>query len=213
VRQVSFRFDSEKLVHVLAFFADRGIADLTKLKAAKLLYFLDKFHLWHFGRPVVGGPYFCMPFGPVPGRALQAMNDVIDASEVESPFAEQCTALINEYLEVDARGSHPRFVARRPHNPEVFSRSELQALEHVFTEYGNKSANQLVTLTHDDPTWTIPNEQRVPGGRMRIPYHLFFEDANVEVRQIWRLIESEQEDRETDDPLEVDIPQAVLTAD
>src|SRR5688572_6335425 len=119
MRQVSFPFNGEKLVHVLAYFAGHGVNDLTKLKAAKLLYFIDKYHLWHFGRPVVGGPYFCMPFGPVPGRALQAMNDVVDAAELESPFSEQCERIIDEYVAVDGSGSHPRFVAKRDFNPDV----------------------------------------------------------------------------------------------
>src|SRR5688572_25623275 len=125
MRQVSFRFDREKLVHVLAYFASRGVTDLTKLKAAKLVYFLDKQHLWKFGRPVVGGPYWCMPYGPVPGNALQAMNDMIDATEVESELAEDEQRLIDEYLEVKADGTHARFEAKRPHDPDVFSRSEI----------------------------------------------------------------------------------------
>jgi uncharacterized phage-associated protein len=209
MRPVSFPFNGEKLVHVLAFFAGHGVSDLTKLKAAKLLYFLDKHHLWHYGRPVIGGPYFCMPFGPVPGQALQAMNDVIDASEIDLPFDSACEQLIENYLAVESDGRHPRFVAKRDFDPDVFSRSELKALEHVLQAYGSKSASQLVTITHDDPTWTMPNENRVPGGRVRIPYHLFFEDADQDVRRIWELIEAEQEERETDDSLAPEVAAAL----
>lgn len=207
MKPVSFRFDPEKLVHVLAYFAGRGLTDLTKLKAAKLVYYLDKHHLWKFGRPIVGGPYWCMPYGPVPGNALQAMNDMIDATEVESELAEDQKRLIDEYLEVKADGAHPRFEAKRQFDPEVFSKSELAALESVFEKFGTKTANQLVSLTHKDPTWTVPNQSRL-GGRASIPYHMFFEDADPQVRQIWELIEAEQMDRDCDDEFD---PSTVAT--
>jgi len=205
MRPVSFRFDRDKLIHVLAFFSGHGIADLTKLKAAKLVYFLDKQHLWQHGRPVVGGPYFCMPFGPVPGRALQTMNDIIDSADLVLPFIDASEKMIKDYLDVKEDGIHPRFVAKRDFDPETFSLSELQALENVRAQYGHLSAGQLVDLTHQDPTWTTPNKNRALGGRENIPYHLFFEDASPDVRKIWELIEAEQEDRETDDCLEADL--------
>jgi uncharacterized phage-associated protein len=202
MRRVTFRFDSEKLVHVIAFLAYRGVNDLTKLKTAKLVYFLDKSHLWQYGRPVVGGPYYCMPFGPVPGKALSTLDDLIDSVEVDQPFSGPSSEIIERYLSVDVDGNHPRFVGKQDFDPDIFSQSEISALTIVLEKYGNKTANQLVTLTHKDPTWTIPNSQRVPGSRVDLPYHLFFEDAPADVRQIWSLIEAEQEERDFDDHLD-----------
>jgi hypothetical protein len=51
---IRFRFAPEKLVQALAFFADRGVRDLDKMKAAKLLFHADKYHLLTYGRPVLG---------------------------------------------------------------------------------------------------------------------------------------------------------------
>jgi hypothetical protein len=42
--QIRFRFDAEKLVQGLTFFAGRGVRDLDKMKAAKLLFHADKYH-------------------------------------------------------------------------------------------------------------------------------------------------------------------------
>jgi uncharacterized phage-associated protein len=205
MRPVTFRFDLDKLVHTLAFFSRQGVNDLTKLKAAKLIYFVDKHHLWHFGRPVVGGAYYCMPFGPVPGKALQAMNDVIDAAGLPFAFGVPAERVIEEYLEVREDGVHPRFVARKDFDPDVFSKSELEALGVIVQKFGQLSASQLVELTHRDPTWTKPNQTRAIGGRESIPYELFFENASEDVRQVWDLITSEQAHQETDEPLPADL--------
>lgn len=211
MKPVVFHFDRAKLVHVLAYFAGHGINDLTKLKAAKLVYFVDKRHLWQFGRPVVGGPYFCMPFGPVPGRALQTMNDVIDANEIQAtPFDTASNDLIRRFLEVKCEGDNPRFAAREEFDADVFSLSELQILDQVRTELGAKTASELVTLTHQDPTWLTPNKSREPGGRVPMPYHLFFEDASPDVRRIWAFIEADHDDRENDDCFD---PELVNTLD
>lgn len=203
MKPVAFHFDQTKLVHALAYFASKGVNDLTKLKAAKLVYFVDKRHLWKFGRPVVGGPYFCMPFGPVPSRALQTMNDVIDAKEIEAEsFDAASNRLIEDFLEVRFEGSYPRFAAKNAFDADVFSNSELLVLGDVLAEFGARTARELVDLTHQDPTWITPDKVRdKPGGRVPMPYELFFEDATPEVRQIWQFIEADHEERELDDEL------------
>ena len=89
---LKFRFNLDKLVNALAFFADAGIGDLTKLKAAKLLYLADQRHLFKFGRPITGDRYIAMDLGPVPESAYQLIGrlsesvpdlDVFSDSEIE----------------------------------------------------------------------------------------------------------------------------------
>ena len=80
--EIRFRFNLEKLVAFLGFFSAKGVSDLTKLKAAKLLYFADKDHLLKYGRPILGDVYFCLPYGPVPSVALNEMTDAIARPEV-----------------------------------------------------------------------------------------------------------------------------------
>src|SRR3990167_9391361 len=63
--QLAFDFDATKLAQALAFLAT-SVRDLSKLKAAKLLYFADKQHLLQHGRPIIGDRYFCLDCGPVP---------------------------------------------------------------------------------------------------------------------------------------------------
>lgn len=173
---IKFDFSLDKLINAIALFSGRGIADLTKLKIAKLLYFADKKHLLEYGRPILGDVYWCMDFGPVPSLALLEMNEAINKSEV----ATEDYSSMSKMLRVRRPFFNPRyphFEATHPFDSKVFAPSELNVLEQVIVSHGGKTANDLVQLTHEESPWKISNEQRTPGHRTLIPYELFFEGA------------------------------------
>jgi uncharacterized phage-associated protein len=190
------RFKLEKLVHALAFFSEAGVPDLTKLKAAKLLYFADKEHLLSHGRPILGDVYFCLPYGPVPSVALNEMNDAINDTEIDDPDRN----LFRQYLDVKKFfNPYPVFKAKQGYDADVFSESELGILNHVANHYGRLTTSQLVNLTHQEPTWTIPNQTRSPEGRAAIPYELFFAGAPENARPMLEMFLAEsQETKELD---------------
>jgi uncharacterized phage-associated protein len=181
---IKFEFNLDKLIHAIAFFSQQRIHDLTKLKVAKMLYFADKKHLLEFGTPILGDVYFCMEFGPVPSFALNEMNEAINRSEVECSELSDYNKM-SQVLRVKKPfwSRYPHFEAIQQFNAELFAASEVNVLGHVAQVYGPKSAKQLVTLTHDEPTWRIANELRSPKGRTTIPYELFFEGAPQESRK------------------------------
>jgi len=174
---IRFEFSVEKLINAIALFFDRGVSDLTKLKIAKLLYFADKKHLLSYGSPILGDVYWCMNLGPVPSFALNEMSEAIDRSE-GSAEEDSDYSVMSRVLRVRKRFfSYPHFEAKQPHDPSIFSQTELAVLDSIVAEYGRKSALDLVNLTHKEPTWFIANKDRRPGGRAPIPYELFFEGA------------------------------------
>ena len=69
MRRLSFRFNVDKLIQALTFLASKGVANLTKLRAAELLFFADKYHLRKFGRPILGDAYYCLDKSPIPSDA------------------------------------------------------------------------------------------------------------------------------------------------
>jgi uncharacterized phage-associated protein len=181
---IKFEFSLDKLIHTIAFFSQQGIHDLTKLKVAKMLYFADKKHLLEFGAPIIGDVYFCMEFGPVPSFALNEMNEAINRSEVVSEETSDYNKM-SQVLRVRKPfwGRYPYFEAKQQFDASVFAPSEVNVLRYVVAEYGQRSAKQLVDLTHDEPTWRIANELRSPNGRTTIHYELFFEGAPQESRK------------------------------
>ena len=175
---ITFRFNLDKLIHSIALFWERGIHDLTKLKAAKLLYFADKKHLLEHGTPILGDIYWCMDYGPVPSFAMNEMSEALSRSEVSKDLGSDYNSMC-KVLRVKRSwlSPYPRFEAKVPFNAGVFAQSEIDALRCIAEEYGARTARQLVDLTHQDRTWIIANQCRTPGGRAPISYELFFADA------------------------------------
>jgi uncharacterized phage-associated protein len=160
--QIRFRFAPEKLVQSIAFFADRGIRDLDKMKAAKLLFHADKYHLLKYGRPVIGDQYACMEYGPVPSASLNVMNDVLAHDPHFPPVAKD---LFDEYLTVEKAlfKKYPVFRAKKEPDLDVFSDSDIEALEYAREKYGSKTSWQLSEDLHEETAWKLANEHRPPG--------------------------------------------------
>ncbi len=189
---IRFRFDPEKVVQALVYFADHGIDDLDKMKAAKLLFHADKCHLLTYGRPVIGDAYACMEYGPVPSTSLNVMSDVIAGDPDYPPVAKP---LFDAYLTVERTGrTCPVFRARQHADLDVFSDSDIEALDHVLREHGSKSAWQLSQESHHEPAWKYANQSRPAGSSVMIDYGLFFE-GRPEAENVLRLMELQQEDR------------------
>ncbi|MFB3902421.1 MAG: Panacea domain-containing protein [Acidobacteriota bacterium] len=94
-------------------FLAANVKGLSKLPAAKLLYFADKYHLTRYGRPVIGDQYVKMEYGPVPSKALDWMNDLITPFRVKG-YPRPGLDLLQRFLTVEKEGaSHPIFKARR----------------------------------------------------------------------------------------------------
>ncbi len=195
---IRFRFAPEKLVQALVFFADSGVRDLDKMKAAKLLFHADKYHLLTYGRPVIGDLYACMEYGPVPSASLNVMNDVIAHDSQYPPVGKE---LFAEYVTVDRFfRKHPVFRAKKKPDLDVFSESDIEALEFALKTCGSKSSWQLSQESHDQPAWKMANEQRAPGSSVIMDYRLFFE-GHPEAADMLRFVEAQQEDRDVAEEL------------
>lgn len=169
--RLRYNFDVEKLVQAIAYLSARGVTGLDKLKILKLLFLADKRHLLEIGRPILGDVYSCMNWGPVPSKSYNIIRNVIDADPrkraAENRFA--------EYFTIERDREHPVLVARKPPDLDVFSESEIAALDEVIAKYGHLSGADLIKVTHDDPIWRVPDEKRIAGSSVAIPFELFFE--------------------------------------
>jgi uncharacterized phage-associated protein len=192
---LTFRFSLDKFTNALAYFAWKGVKDLTKLKAVKLLYLADRYHLLRYGRPVVGDRYIAMDLGPVPEDAFQLISRLIEPAEVDDPERAQALERLEVYRGFMRRYSYPVLRARSAPDLSVFSESDLEALDATLKEYGSKPARSLVDLTHEHRAYKRANAGRVPGSSTELPYEFFFEDA-PEASHVRVLAEQEQEDRD-----------------
>ncbi len=196
-RRIRFEFSLEKFAAVMAYLVHEGrIHDLTKLKAAKLLFFADKAHLLKYGRPIIGDRYVSMDHGPAPSAALELMNRLVAPDEIPDPVRDQ----LNQTLSVHRRpfGHHP--FRAKAHGKDVNDRlsdSEREVLDEVIRTYGHKSAGELVDLAHREHAWRVSDRLRPAGSSWPMPYETFFEgEQSTSSEALRQFAEEQQEDRD-----------------
>lgn len=162
LRRLQLEFDPIKLGQALACLAS-GIHDLTKLKAAKLLYFADKLHLTRYGRPITGDRYYCLDHGPIPSASLNAINDLLSPIRIRvggRTLENHMSRVLGEFVHVDRRGAHPRLVSRlEPHELDALTETEREVLDTTAKQYGKMPAGRLIELTHKERTWVASNRR------------------------------------------------------
>ena len=122
-------------------------AEINKMKALKLLFFADRYHLRKYGRTVSDCAYYAMKNGPVASEAKHVAEE-------------------NSRLAPAARGYVRRFVRRRGEYSAtslvhsvadvdfaVLSESDMEALRFAWETFGHYTHEQLVEITHHYPEW------------------------------------------------------------
>jgi len=185
-RRLQFEFDPIKLGQALACLST-SIHDLTKLKAAKLLYFADKLHLTRYGRPITGDRYYCLDHGPVPSASLNAINDLLSPVRIRvggRTLENHMSKVLGQYVHVDRRGPNPRLVSKlKPNQFDALTATERDALDATAKQYGKLPAGRLIELTHKEKTWVTANQRRHSGSSVEIPWELFLEEDQPGLRE------------------------------
>jgi len=192
MRPIHFRFDPEKMVQAIAFFALRGVKNLDTMKCAKLLYFADRQHLLKYGRPIIGDEYHVMKDGPIPTCGLTQIQNAFKGAH-PSPF--------DGYLRVAKTGwRYPHFELAKDPDLGVFSDSDIEVLEDVATRHGDKTAWKLRELAHEDEGVRAADEVRVRTGRgsVHMPFQAFFDGTDS---RLLSLVEEDQDNRDFADSL------------
>ncbi|MCX6737071.1 MAG: Panacea domain-containing protein [Candidatus Parcubacteria bacterium] len=137
-------FDHKKATQAMNYLTKKEGGQIDKLKLIKLVYFADRFHLRRYGRPISNDIYLAMPLGPV-GSSIKDIAEFSDfLDETEREYA--ATYLGHGGLE-------NTIVSIADVDIDVFSKSELKALDFAYNEFGSKSALALVDITHRYPEW------------------------------------------------------------
>lgn len=155
-------FNEKKAAQVAAFFlfkaSQRG-ANITILKLMKLMYLAERNSYQQFGEPIIGDALVSMPNGPVLSKTLDLINfgaqenldggwDSLIAEKNGRDMALKADSLIRS--EDDLR---------------ELSESDIETLQSVWSEFGNKSALWLRDYTHNPancPEWEDPDGSSIP---------------------------------------------------
>jgi len=168
---IRFEFKIDKFIACMAMFAKAGLSEFDKLKAAKLLYFADKQHVIRYGTPIIGDSYVHLDYGPVPSKALDIINDVLEDRSVKYVDGISNKEKFNEYLSVKKLlRKYPVFVLKKEPCFDALSASEQEAITDTCREYGHFSPGALIDEAHKDSSWLKTSKNQ------EIDYRLFFDN-------------------------------------
>ncbi|MFA8298653.1 MAG: Panacea domain-containing protein [Hyphomicrobiales bacterium] len=121
----------------------------------KLIWLSDRIHLNKFGRMVLQDNYYAMKNGPIPSRAMdlsrKSQEDLFEVSEYI------ITSLVESF------------------DKRFFSKSDLDVMEQVWKDFGEKDGFILSEISHKFPEWTrFKNEIQEKGSRFSVELEDFF---------------------------------------
>ncbi len=128
---IEFNFNKQKAIEAILYLANKR-PSIDKMSLYKFLFFADVEHLNRYGRPIYGGHYVAMPFGPVPSQ----VKDILEKENLP------------EFDIVDYM-----ITANRQPNTEFLSQSDMEVLDQIYGKLGNFSASALSKLSHEHPAW------------------------------------------------------------
>jgi len=155
-----------KSTQALNYFAHKAasgapIRRLNKMKALKLLFFADRYHLRKYGRPVSDCAYFAMKHGPVASEAKRvaeesARLDALSRNYVRRYVRKDDTYHFSSVGDVDLA---------------VLSDTDREALDFAWKNFGHYTEFRLRDISHHFPEWKKHAAKLRGDGRKRVEMH------------------------------------------
>jgi uncharacterized phage-associated protein len=140
----TLEFDYKKATQALNFFAKRAGGKITKLNVLKLIYLADRFHLRKYGRPIFSDAYWAMPLGPV----ASSVKDLLEFSGSDEELNYS-----TEYIAPLVGEPNPTIQSIKEEDVNVFSDSDIEALEFVQNNFGVLNLGEILKVCHNYPEW------------------------------------------------------------
>jgi uncharacterized phage-associated protein len=136
----------DKITQVLNFFARKNSnSRIQKLKAIKLIWAADRYHMRKYGRFVSSDDYVAMKLGPVGSLTKRiAENDRIW-------LGEEILDETNKYVMPSKDGKI--VISQNEVDDKVFSNSDREALEFAWDNFGQYDGFIIADISHDYPEW------------------------------------------------------------
>lgn len=164
-------FNYKKAVQALNILAEKSGGSINKMKAIKLVWFADRFHLRKYGRTITGDVYFALPFGPVPSTTRDILEtNSFSLTESETTYSQEFLKVIDKY----------NYQTQKSANLKVFSKTDIESIEKAFEHYGQFNQFELSEISHEFPEWKRYEDalKRKTASRFLMDFEDFFkEDA------------------------------------
>lgn len=186
MQRVYFNFDYKKATQALNYFINKAGGVVNKMKALKLVYLADRYHLRKYGRLITNDTYFAMSYGPVPS----GVKDIAEASELF--LGDEERAYSSQYLEPI------NILTLKSINAvdnTVLSESDIEALDFAWEQFGHFDQFQLSELTHQYPEWKKHEKALELDSRIQIRLEDFLEDPEGDIEKCFALSKDDKSTR------------------
>lgn len=177
-----FNFNYKKGTQALNYFAIQSGGKINKMKALKLVYFADRYHLRKYGRLVTNDSYLAMEHGPVPSttKDIAESNDYLD--KVQREYSLGFIEPVNNLM----------FSSINDLDKMVLSKSDLEALKFAWDNFGKYDQFELRDLTHLYPEWLKHKDELKTVSCIQMDLMGFFDDPTASVNKCYDLNKDEK---------------------
>lgn len=172
----------KKSVQAINYLARKKGGEINKMKAIKLIYFADRYHIRKYGRSIIGDNYWAMKLGPVASNTL-------DTANLSANMEKDCLRYANDFLahhKDDTKINN--IISKKNVDLGVFSQTDIEALETAYKEFGDKDQFELAETSHNYPEWLKHKKELDKGKkRIRMDYSDFFLNPKADGSYIFDL--------------------------
>ena len=126
----------------------QGDGTINCMKAYKLVWLADRYHLRKYGRTITGDNYFAMQKGVVPSTAKNIVEGV-PLRNLEG----------YDHMAIRENKDDFTYTFNKDLDKDCFSESDIEALKLIWDTYGNMTQWQLSNLSHQFPEWKAFEKQ------------------------------------------------------
>ena len=136
--------DTRKIIQALTYIAYQQPGHkINSMKAYKLLWLADRYHLRQYGRTITGDTFFALPHGVVPSDAKNVVEHQATHIPTDEKYRDKYIKRLGKYS----------FQAITEPDVMLFSDSDQEVLDKILQVYGALDQYELEKLSHKFPEW------------------------------------------------------------
>ena len=163
--------DTRKIIQALTYIAYQQPGHkINSMKAYKLLWLADRYHLRQYGRTITGDIFFALPHGVVPSDAKNVVEHQATHIPTDEKYRDKYIKRLGKYS----------FQAITEPDVMLFSDSDQEVLDKILQVYGALDQYELEKLSHKFPEWLAYESKLQAEGTpkaYKIDIDYFFDEA------------------------------------
>lgn len=152
-----FTIDNNKAMQTIIWILNKK-PNISKYNIMKVMFSADCYHLNNYGRLIYGESYLAMNFGTVPSK----MKDLLEIKNNVPYFQE-----------------NNRYKANTTPDLDLFSETDIEALEFGIKEYADLSFDEVLKKNHQHRAWKKYAEKLKKVKRVQIDYEEMIDNQEV----------------------------------